>query len=431
MSVWDGLWLLITVMAVLLVLGVRVAYVLLTAGMVGTLVVLQPSDPLGVARKAWDATNSYSLTAIPLFVFMAEVLLRADVTRSAYKGFAALLGPLPGGAAYANIGGSTVFAAISGSSVANAAALGTVAGPAMTELGYSRRLTFGSIAAGGGLGILMPPSTALIVYGSLSGVSISKLFMGGVVPALILGLLFCFVVFLWGLLRPADAPSAGRPTISDLIEAISGLLPLLFLIGVVLGGIYAGAFTPTEAGGVGAVGGIMIALLRRKLSMRMLWDSASASAALTSMILLIIAGAAVVSYVVGMMALPSELTFLITDSEITVLSLLLLIALGYILLGLFIESVSLIVLTVPVLFPVLSGLGVDGIWLGIYTVVLIEIGLITPPIGLNLYVLERIPAGQTMSDIVIGAIPFIGALLALVALIVVFPEIVTWLPSLS
>lgn len=430
MSVWEGLWLLIAVLTVLLALGVRVAYVLLAAGMVGTLWVLEPSDPLAVAREAWKATNSYSLTAIPLFVFMAEVLLRADVTRTAYRGFAALLGPLPGGAAYANIGGSTVFAAISGSSVANAAALGTVAGPAMTELGYSRRLTFGSIAAGGGLGILMPPSTALIIYGSLSGVSISKLFMGGVVPALILGLLFCAVVFAWGLFRPADAPRAERPIKADVVDAVVGLLPLLSLIGVVLGGIYAGVFTPTEAGGAGAVGGIVVAALRRKLSLPMLWDAASAAAALTSMILLIIAGAAVMSYVVGMMALPAELTFLISESNISVTALLLLIALVYVLLGLFIESVSLIVLTVPVLYPVLSAFGIDGVWLGIYTVVLIEIGLITPPIGLNLYVLERIPAGQTMTDIVVGALPFLGALLCLVGLILLFPDIVVWLPSM-
>jgi len=429
MSVWEGLWLLVAVLAVLLALGVRVAYVLLAAGIVGTLWVLEPSDPLAVAREAWKATNSYSLTAIPLFVFMAAVLLRADVTRAAYSGFAALLGPLPGGAAYANIGGSTLFAAISGSSVANAAALGTVAGPAMTELGYSRRLTFGSIAAGGGLGILMPPSTALIIFGSLSGVSISKLFMGGVVPALILGFLFCLVVFVWGLLRPADAPRAGRPEKADVIDAVVGITPLLGLIGVVLGGIYAGVFTPTEAGGVGAVGGIMVAALRRRLSISMLWAAASEAAALTSMILLIISGAAVMSYVVGMMALPSELSFLISNSNISITALLLLLGLAYVVFGLFIESVSLIVLTVPVLYPVLNTLGIDGVWLGIYTVVLIEIGLITPPIGLNLYVLQKIPAGQTMTDIIIGALPFVGALLCLAGLLLVFPGIATWLPS--
>ncbi|MCP1677237.1 tripartite ATP-independent transporter DctM subunit [Natronocella acetinitrilica] len=386
---------------------------------------------MAIGREPWRSLKSYSLTAIPLFVLMAEILLRADVTKTAYRGFATILGPLPGGAAYANIGGSTLFAAISGSSVANAAAMGTVAGPAMTEMGYSRRLTFGSIAAGGGLGILMPPSTALIIYGSLSGVSISALFIGGMLPALLLACLFSLVIMIWGFVRPDDAPRGSRATAKELLSAVVGLFPLFLLMTLVLGGIYLGIFTPTEAGGIGALGAAALAAGRRKLGLRMLWESAAAATTLSSMILLIIAGAAVIGYVIGMLGVTFELAFLVADAEISITVLLALIALGYIILGLFIESVSLIVLTVPVLYPVLSAAGVDGVWLGIYIVVLIEIGLITPPVGLNLFVLKSISAGQTMNDIIIGAIPFLGALLGLVALLLAFPQIATWLPSMA
>lgn len=431
MEVWGALWAMLAVLGLLLVLGVRVAFVLLAVGLVGTLWILEPSDPMAVGREAWNSVKSYSLTAVPLFVLMAEILLRADVTNSAYKGFATVLGPLPGGAAYANIGGSMVFAAISGSSVANAAALGTVAGPAMTGLGYNRRLTFGSIAAGGGLGILMPPSTALIIYGSLTGVSISKLFMAGVLPAIALAGLFALVVMGWAFLRPAHAPRGGRSSAVEALYAVAGLLPLFLLIALVLGGIYMGVFTPTEAGGVGVIGAIVVAAARGRLNVSMLWESARASATLTSMILLIVAGAAIVSYVVGMLGLAAEMTFLLEDAQLSVTTLLILIAGLYVILGLFIESVSLIVLTVPVLYPVLQALGVDGIWLGIYVVVLIEIGLITPPVGLNLFVLQGIPAGQTLGDIMIGALPFLGAMLALVGLLLAFPEMATWLPSLT
>ncbi|NYT44305.1 TRAP transporter large permease subunit [Alcaligenaceae bacterium] len=431
MNAWDGLWILIASMCVLLALGMRVAYVLFAVGMIGTFWALSPSDPMTVGREAWGSLKSYNLTAIPLYVLMAEILLKADVTRMTYRGFATVLGPLPGGAAYANIGGSTVFAAISGSSVANAAALGTVAGTAMTDLGYNRRLTFGSIAAGGTLGILMPPSTALIIYGSLTGVSISHLFMAGVVPAFVLAGLFAFVILVWGILRPQDAPRSNKATAADVALAILGLLPLLALIFVVLGGIYLGVFTPTEAGGVGVIGASIIAAIGGKLRWTTLWDCARATASLTSMILLIIAGAATIGYVVGMMGLAHEMTTSLAGSELSTFSILLLIALLYVVLGLFIESVSLIVLTIPVLYPVLAGIGVDGIWLGIYVVILIEIGLITPPVGLNLFVLKNIPAGQTMGDIIIGSLPFLLALLTLAGILLFFPSIATWLPSVS
>lgn len=428
---WDSAWILLGVMLLLLAAGVRVAYALLAVGLLGTIWALSPSQPMSVGREMWESIKSYNLTAIPLFVLMAEILLRADVTSAAYKGFAAYLGRVPGGAAYANVAGSTVFAAISGSSVANAASLGTIAAPAMIDLGFSRRLTFGSIAAGGTLGILMPPSTAMIIYCSLTGVSVSQLFMAGVVPAFVLALLFAGVILIWSLLVPGDAPRSKKASGAELLAGAIALVPILLLIAVVLGGIYVGVFTPTEAAGAGVAGAIVLAMSKGRFTFKLLWDAAEATTSLSSMVLLIIAGAAVVTYVIGMMSVPAALTMLIAEKGISVSTLLILLAILYVALGLFIESVSLIVLTVPVVFPVMKALGVDGVWLGVYVVILIEIGLITPPVGLNLYVLQRIPAGQTMGDIMQGALPFIVAMVVLLGLIIAFPGIVTWLPYRS
>jgi C4-dicarboxylate transporter DctM subunit len=424
-----GLWMLLGGMFLLLLLGARVAYVLLAVGLIGCIWVLDPSQPLAVGETIWESIRSYSLTAIPLFVFMAEILSRADITGSAYRAIAAVLGPMPGGAAYATIAGSTIFAAVSGSSVANAASLGAIAGPAMVDLGFSRRLTFGAIAAGGTIGILMPPSTAMIIYSSLTGVSVEKLFIAGVIPAIVLAILFAVVVLIWSLVRPEAAPRSRKPSRREVIAAAIELVPVLLLIVFVLGGIYVGIFTATEAAGMGVAAAITLAAFRKKLSFKVLWEAAEATTILSSMVLLIIAGAAVLTYVIGMVSLPTAFAAWIADLGFSVNTVLILFALMYVVLGLFIEAVSLIVLTVPVVFPVLTALGVGGVWLGVYVVILIEIALIHPPVGLNLYVLERIPAGQTMNDIILGALPFLLALFALLALIIVFPPIVTWLPS--
>jgi tripartite ATP-independent transporter DctM subunit len=403
--------------------------VLLATGLVGAVWVLMPSQPLAVSETMWESIRSYSLTAIPLFVFMAEILSRTDITGAAYRAIAAMMGPMPGGAAYATVAGSTIFAAVSGSSVANAASLGAIAGPAMVDLGFSRKLTFGAIAAGGTIGILMPPSTAMIIYSSLTAVSVEKLFMAGVIPAIVLALLFALVVLVWSLLKPGAAPRSRKATREELISAAVALVPVILLIVFVLGGIYVGIFTATEAAGMGVAGAVVLAAIRRKLTFKMLWEAAEATTSLSSMVLLIIAGAAVLTYVIGMISLPTAFATWIANLGLSVNTVLVLFALMYVILGLFIEAVSLIVLTVPVVFPVMKALGVDGVWLGVYVVILIEIALIHPPVGLNLYVLERIPAGQTMNDIILGALPFLLALFALLAMIIVFPSVVTWLPS--
>jgi len=416
----------------LMVLGMRVFYAILAVGVGGVAVMLGPSQLRVLGGIMWESSNSYILTSLPLFVLMAEILMRGGVANVAFNAIARLLGAIPGGAAYANIVGSGVFAAISGSSVANAAALGTIAGPQMVRLGYSKRLTFGSIAAGGTLGILMPPSSAMIIYGSLTGVSIGQLFIAGIVPAILVLTLFILLIALWSVMRPQDVPrSVERIALRSLPASLLDLIPVLSLIGFVLGGLYFGVFSPTEAGAGGVLGALLLVLLRRALRLHDLWDAALVTVSVTSMIVLIIAAASVLKYLLAYMQVPAELTRTISGLDIPLWGVMLLISLLYFLLGMFVESVTLIILTIPLLYPVLLALKVDGVWLGVFLVLMIEISLLTPPVGLNLFVLQRVQAGQTFGDVAIGSAPFVVVLMIATVLVYAFPEIATWLPELA
>ncbi len=282
------------------------------------------------------------------------------------------------------------------------------------------------------MGILMPPSAAMIIYGSLTGVSISDLFIAGVLPALMLAGLFFLTIAIWtGLYREAIPHVQSKSQWSDAISAAISLLPLLALIVAILGGIYAGIFTPTEAGGVGAFLAAVIAFSRRALTWEKLRDACLHSVSLSGAILLIVGCAATLTFVMGMLSIPYLLNAWVSAMDIPTPVLLIGIAVLFVILGLFIESVSLIILTIPVLYPMLNALGVDGLWLGIYVIMLVEVGLLTPPIGLILYVLQRVPAGQSFRDIALGTAPFVIAIFVGVALITIFPQIVTWLPSMS
>jgi tripartite ATP-independent transporter DctM subunit len=413
----------------LLLMGVRVAYALVAVGLLGMTFLVDPAQYDALGRLVWESTKVYALTAIPLFVLMAEVLFRSGVSSDAYGAIARLLRGIPGGAAYSTVVGSTVFAAMSGSSVANAATMGRLAGPDMVTNGYSRRLTFGSIASGGSLGILMPPSVPLILFGSLTGVSVGSLFLAGIIPAIMLALSFIVVILVWALAHPAAAPSLEPVSLSLRLRGLAYLVPIAGLIAFVLGGIYMGVFSPTEAGGMGALGAVALSVLYGRFTWRMLWDSAHGSALVSSMILLIIAGASLLTFVMEMLSVPTELAAAAGEIGLGATGLLLVVGALYVLLGLFIETVSLIALTIPVVYPMLSSAGVDGVWLGVFTVLLIEIGLLTPPVGLNLYVLQKIPAGQTFGDIAVGVTPFVLVILLNAGLIIAFPEIVTWLPT--
>ncbi len=412
-----------------LAIGMRVAFVILMVSIAGLFLLLDPAQPQILGRQLWHATFSYILTCVPLFVLMAEILVRTGISGQAYGVALQWLGPLRGGAAHATVLGSAVFAAMSGSSIANAAAMGAIAGPQMTKVGYSPKLAFGTIAAGGMLGILIPPSTALIIYGSLTNESIGHLFMAGVIPGLIGVALFFAVVAIWSYIRPQDAPTLPRVPWRERLTSLSSVIPAVLLIVSVLGGIYKGIFSPTEAAGVGAFLAIVLGTVQGRMSRAVLRASLQSTVQVTVMIMFIIAAANVLTYVIGFLQIPALLSQQVLESGLSVLAILIFVGILFIILGCFVESVSLIVLTVPVVYPMVSALGVDGMWLGIFLVLLVEIGLITPPLGMNLFVLQKVPGDQTFGDIAAGAVPYLVAMIMLVGLIIAFPSIVTWLPS--
>ncbi|GEK79157.1 TRAP transporter large permease [Agrococcus baldri] len=433
-----GLGGMFALLIVLLLAGVRVGIALGAIALLGLWIGFDYPLLDGAGLAFFESINSLSLTAIPLFVLMGELLLRAKFVDDVYRLMTLILQKVPGGAAYANIGSSVIFASMSGSSIANAATMGTVAGPTMVKLGYSKRLTFGSIAAGGTLGILLPPSTVMIMYGGMTGESIGALFMAGILPGIIGAALFCLVIFVGSLIHrrktgviPGGAFDSGVVGERSLGQTVVSVVAVLSLIVFILGGIYAGLFSPTESAGVGAGAALLLGLGFRRFNLKQAWAAVGSTVYVSAAVLFIIGAAGMFSYLLKYLGYTADISAWLSTSGLPVWVIVLLVGVFYLVLGLFIESTSLIVMTIPVVYPILSSLGVDGVWLGIIIIILVEIGLITPPVGMNLFVLQRVKAGQTFSDIALGSLPFVGALLALVVLISVFPSIVTWLPGLS
>ena len=420
---------LVAVMLILLLLGVRIALALGVTGMFG-LYFLLPQPLLSVlAERSWSSVNTFTLTAVPMFILMSSLLLRSGVTTQMFDALVRWFGRTPGGLAHASVGASAVFAAVSGSSLATAATLGNVACPEMIRRGYSPRLTYGVTAAGATLGIMIPPSIAMIIYGSTVGAPVNVLFIAGIVPGLMLAAGFMVIVLTWSLAVPGAAPRGEAYAFGDKVTSLLGMLPFATVIVTVLGSLYAGIATPTEAGAVGAAIALILSLVRGKLTRAMLYDAAVETARITAFLLLIVVGAAILSWVFDYLRLPRTLVEVVKGSELAPWLVIAAIALIYVVLGMFIESISMMLMTLPVTFPVVVALGFDPIWFGIFLVVMVELGLITPPVGLVLFVLRGISGKVPLSEIVYGVLPITLVMLAFVVLIFLFPGIVSWLPS--
>jgi tripartite ATP-independent transporter DctM subunit len=383
----------------------------------------------GLGLTSWGSTNSFTLTSIPLFILMAEMLQRSGLSDRVYRGLSRLVASLPGGLLQTNIAGSAMFAAISGSSVATAAAIGTSALPQLTARNYDRRLAAGSLAAGGTLGILIPPSIAMIVYGTFTETSIAKLFMAGVVPGLLLTAMFMGYVAVHARVKPSIAPREPAPAgLGELMAAIADLLPFALLIGGTMGGIYLGFVTPTEAAAIGCVLAYVIALLWG----RMPWSSVRAALNSTVLIcgniLFIVYAAFIFSYAISLGGVGETLTQWIVGLDLSRLQFFLALVVLYTVLGCLVESLGMIVITVPLLYPVLLKYGIDPVWFGVMLVLFIEMGQISPPLGINLFVIQSIWDGK-LADVVLGTIPFHLIMFVLVAMLAVWPEIALWLPE--
>jgi tripartite ATP-independent transporter DctM subunit len=425
---WQSAALLVS-MLYLLLTGVRVAFVLGLLGLLGVIFWL-PAPTIGVlAERSWTAVRSFELSAIPMFVLMGALLVKSDASSEMFNAMRTLFGRIRGGFAFASIGAAGVFAAVSGSSLATAATLGRVAGPEMLDHGYSPKLAFGVLAAGGTLGIMIPPSIAMIVYGSLAGVPVTNLFIGGIIPGIVLMVLFSLVVLGWILLDPKSAPSATPYTLREKIIGLKGTAPFLILIVAVLGTLYLGIATPTEAGAVGTVAALLICHWRGKLTWRTLLETFEETALVTSFLLLIAVGASQMGYVLDFLSMPAALVNQIKSLGLSSGELLLMLVLIYLVLGMFVESISMVLMTLPVVMPLVHAMGWDPVWFGIVLVLLVEIGLITAPVGMILFVLEGVAGGRAkLKDISLGAMPFVVIMLMAIALFFWWPELVTWLP---
>ena len=413
-----------------LLIGVRVAMALGLVGMFG-LYFLLPKPQLSVlAERAWSSVNSFTLTAIPMFVMMSSLLLRSGVTTRMFDSLVRWFGRTPGGLAHASVGASAIFAAVSGSSLATAATLGKVACPEMVARGYSPRLAYGVTAAGATLGIMIPPSIAMIIYGSTVGAPIDILFLAGIVPGLMMAVGFMVVALVWSLAVPGAAPKGESYSLGDKLRSSKNMVPFAVVIISVLGSLYAGVATPTEAAALGVVMALILCVMYGTFSWRMLYDTSIETVGVTAFILLIVVCAAAVSWVFDYLRLPRAVVELIRNAQVAPWLVVTLISIIYIVLGMFVESISMILMTLPVTYPVVIALGYDPIWFGIYLVVMVEIGLITPPVGMVLFVLRGMSGNVPLKEIAYGAFPFIGINLGFVALIFAYPGIVAWLPNL-
>lgn len=377
-----------------------------------------------------SSTMAYSLSVLPLFILMGNLVAGAGISGNLFKAAQMFVGRQRGGVAMATVLACGGFGAICGSSVATAATMSRVAIPSMRSLGYADRLTAATLAAGGTLGILIPPSVVMVIYGVSTQTHIGKLFAAGIVPGVI-GILGYMAAVKWVVLRdPSAAPRSQESNWTDRLEILRGLWPVIALFGLVMGGIYGGWFTATEAAGIGALGAFVFALLHRSLSMKdigtILVDTALVSASMLS----IVFGAAMFVEFINLTGVHKALEALVKDSGASPFGVVLIIIAIYIVLGCLLESISMILITVPVFFPVVMALGYDPVWFGIIVVVATEIGLITPPIGVNLFVIRSVAPDIAMKTILAGMVPFITVDLLRILLLAAVPVLSLWLPNL-
>ncbi len=422
------MWMAILILLVVLALSIPVAAGLVLLAL--TLDYLYSFLPLRLAmgETAWSVSTNFILFAIPLFVLLGEILLRSGIAERMYAAATHWLSWLPGGLMHSNIGTCTLFAAVSGSSVATAATIGTVAIDEIEKHGYNERLYLGTIVAGGTLGILIPPSIPMIVYGALTNTSIPQLYLAGIVPGVILAGLFMVTVIIACLVRPRWGGKPIRTDWGARFRSLPDLIPPFIIFVVVIGSIYAGVATPTESAGLGVLAALGLAAWRRRLSWRMLADTFEGTMRTTAMIMAILIAAYFVNFVITSIGLSGKVTTLVTSLGLSPMATMIVIVLFYLVLGMFMESLSMLVATVPIITPVVMTLGFNPVWFGVLMMLLIETALITPPVGFNLFVVQGVrPRGQ-IYDVIIGSAPFVVTLMIMIALLLAYPQLALWLP---
>ena len=383
----------------------------------------------GAGEIAWSSSNVFLLVSLPLFILLGEILLRSGLAEKMYGAMVKWLSWLPGGLMHSNIAACALFAATSGSSVATAATVGTVAIPQARRYGYNENLFLGTLAAGGTLGILIPPSINMIIYAVLTNTSVPKLYLAGIIPGIILTLLFMIVVLVACWYRPAWGGQRIATSLSACIASLIHLLPPLFIFLVVFGSIYAGVATPTEAASLGVIAGLILAAFTGTLNWPMLRNCLEGTMKSTAMVMLIIIAAYFLNFVMSSIGLTTKLTDFMQGLGWSKWQMLFAVVVFYVVLGCFMETLSMMITTIPIIAPVMTGLGFDAIWFGIVVIVLVETALITPPVGLNLFVVQNLRKDGTLNDVIVGALPFVAALFVMLLLLALFPSLALWLPQ--
>ena len=421
----------IAVMLLLIALEVPIAAAMALPGIVGFawIVGWEPTLYM-IGETTFGTLNGYALSVIPLFILMGNLISAAEISRELYDAAHRFVGHLRGGLAIATVIACAAFAAVSGSSLATSAAMSKVAYPSMKRFGYSDGLAAGSIASAGTLGIMIPPSVAFMVYGIMTQTDIGQLFVAGILPGLLGLLLYIGAVMFATALNPQAGPRGERSSTRQRLAALKGVWTVLGLFLLVVGGMYGGLFTPTEAAGIGATGALVIALARRRLSVRLLLSILKETAATTAMLFFILVGALIFTRFINLAGFTQALGDLIQHAEISRMQLILMICLMYLVLGCFLESMSMVLLTLPIVFPVITAAGFDPVWFGVLMITLIEIALITPPVGMNVYMMSTLLPQVPLRTIFSGVAPFVVADVVRVALLIAFPAIAVWLPSL-
>lgn len=415
-----------------LFLGLHVAVAMFLVALLGAALYLGPPLVAAFGTQLWGAMEDYVLLSIPLYILLGEILVRSGSTDRLYRSLADWLNILPGGLLHTNIGASAVFSAVSGSSVATAATISTVALPSFRKRRYDTRLVLGSIAAGASLGNLIPPGIALIVYGAMTNTSVGQLYAAAVIPGIVMTVLFMGTIIMIALLKPdlVRQKEVAEPLAARLKRLVD-LLPPLVIFGIIMGSIYTGWATVTESAALAVVVALPIAALYGRLSISMLHECFIATANLTAMSLLILAVAFYLNFVMGLLGVTPALGAFATSIGASPLELIIALTVFYLLLGIFFETLPMLVGTVPVVFPVIVAAGIDPVWFGVFIVLMCEISLISPPVGMTLYVIQAVRREGTISEVFQGTVPFFIAMVVMTVLLIAFPEMALWLPRIS
>ncbi len=416
-------------MLVLLASGVWVAVTLMSVGLLSMLLFSHAPASTIQATVIWGQSSSWALTALPLFIWMGEILYRTRLAKDMFEGLSPWLAGFPGRLIHINVVSCGIFAAVSGSSAATTATIGRITVPELLKRGYDEKTTIGSLAGSSTLGFLIPPSIIMIVYGVAADVSITRLFIAGIMPGLMLMVLFMGYLAIWSALNPSKVPPR-EPRIPFLkrIRETAKLFPIILLMIAVIGSIYLGIATATEAAAVGVVGALLIALFTGSMTKQNFIDSVLGATRTSVMVSFILAGAAFLSTAMGFTGIPRELSAWVGTLNLDKFELLLALTVLFIILGCFLDGISIVVLTAAVIMPIVLQAGIDPIWFGIFIVVLIEMSQITPPVGINLFILQSI-TGKNLWEVSVAAFPFFLLLIVATLLLILFPEIATWLPD--